>query len=674
MSSFPSENIIPQLRTVFIFHSTFSGEDQAGERVGNAMVEEVKERLRSALSDSDKGVQNEAAIVLGCLGDRQVVDQLIWLLMDTDFDYWEKGRVIRALGCIGIEGAFQAINKFREKLDFKLSEIAPLSDQQHIRDWDSLISFEIAAAESYGNSGPLLHVVARWRAEGFSGGVEEAGNQEISIPGYRIDRLGFYREKLVPAIVAQGVEALDDLFECMAAVEDGLYDQGVETEANYLLDRIGKSAKIEDLVRYLRAATPDFAARTQWDRRHVEHAVYLAGEQSVSWVTTDQDPLLRAMLEDAQLVELLILVGRESKWDEARSIARRALAHYIRLVGREIPLGRRALQEVVGPWLKEWEEEGDRGRHMMGRILSLCGESEAVALLLPSLEDQNVHARFQAAVQLLEYHRDQRAIPTLIDMLRDPDSQLRTAVAVALRQVRDPRASAALAELVRDPDDNVRWAAVRGLRASGDESAVEALTHALNDEDPNLRKEAIEALGRIGGQRAGVAIARVALYDGDSRIRSLALDKLADPSESALEAVRRSLRDEDPEVRSAASSRLSSWVASESDVENLRRIYAVMKENDSELLDRMFLINKLWKSGTREAVRAIEDALQDPEETVRFLAIMILGASGLVEAIPALRRVVEEDAGAFDDMLLADKAREAIEEIQKRSSDSGEHE
>lgn len=638
----------------------------SGEQVDGAVVEEVKEWLRPALSDPSEAVQTEAVIVLGCLGEADVTDRLIWLLGDPGFDYYQKTRAIRALGRIRAQKALDAISLFH----LELLESAPQADQQHIRDWDSPISFEIAAALSYGNSGPLLHVVARWKDEGFSSSVEGAGKQQVSIRGYRIDRLRFYREKLVPAIVARGAEALDDLFECIAAASDGLYEQGVEAEANYLLDRIGESAKIEELIHTLRAGTSDFATRTQQDRRLIEHAVYLAGQQSVSLVVTDQDPLLRAMLEDGQLVELLIHVGRDAKWDEARFIAVRALAHYIRVAGRETPLGRRALQEVVEPWLKEWEEEGDRGRHKKGLVLSLCGDSEAAALLLQSLEAQDIHARFQAAVLLLEYHHEQRGIPTLVDILRDPDAQLRAAAAAALGKVEDPRSTAALVELMRDPDDLVRWAAVQGLRASGDESAVEALIDALNDEDPHFREQAIEALGRIGGERAGAGLCSVVLYDGDSRLRRLAVDKLTDPSEPAVEAVQRSLRDEDPMVRSAASSRLSLWTQDESDVVNLRRVYAVLKEDDSRLLDKVRLLSKLWRSGTREAVKAIEDALQDPDEIVRLSAIQTLAVLGSVGAVPALRRLVEEDAGAFNDQSLADEARKAIEEIQRRSGDS----
>lgn len=285
-----------------------------------------------------------------------------------------------------------------------------------------------------------------------------------------------------------------------------------------------------------------------------------------------------------------------------------------------------------------------------------------------------MHIRFQAAVLLLEHHCDNRAVPTLIDLLRDPDATLRTAAAVALGKVQDPRATAALVELVRDPDDLVRWAAVQALEISGDESVVEPLIHALSDEDPYLREEAIEALSRIGRERADAGLARTVIYDDDRRIRSIALEKLIAPSEQALEAVRRALRDEDPMVRSAASSRLSSWAKDESDVENLRRIYAVMKEDDGGRWHRVFLLNKLWTSGTREAVKAIEDVLQDPHEMVRLGAIQILGLVGSVQAVPALRRVVEEDAGAFNDRPLADEARKAIEEIQRRNSESGEQE
>jgi HEAT repeat protein len=644
---------------------------KSGQQVDNAVVEDVKECLRPALSDSDQAVQTEAAIVLGCLGEAQVTDRLIWLLMNTEFDYYQKGRIIRALGRIGTEEAMNAIPMF----ELEMLDLAPASDHQYINEWSSPICFEISAALSLGNSGPLLHVVTLWRSEGLSHTVEEAGSQEVSILAYRIDRLRYYSEKLAPAIVERGVKALDDLFECIAAANGGSYSESVEKEATYLLERIRKSANVEDLIRYLReAAGHDIVTKASLRSSGVEDVIYLVGKHCASWISTDRDPLLCAMLEDDRLVGLFITVHRESRWNEARLIAARALAHYVRLVGRETPMGMRACDEVVDPWLKEWEAEGEPGQYMRGLILSLCGDSRAVPLLLESLEDQEITTRFRAAaLLLLEYHRDKRAITTMIDMLHDSDANRRIVAATTLGKIDDPRVTAALAGVVRDPERAVRSAAVSALQARGDESVVEPLIRALDEEDFWIREEVIDALGKIGGKRAAAALASVVLYHEDDRARGLALERLADIGDpSALEAFRRALKDEAPGVQSAATWGLRSWAANESDVENLRRIYAVMKESDSKW-DRVSLVLKLRTIGTPDAARAIEHALQDPDELVRFLAILGLGELGSVAAVPALSRVVEEDTGVFQDTPLAKAAREAIEEIQKRNSGSGEH-
>jgi hypothetical protein len=46
------------------------------------------------------------------LGEVQVVDQLAEILMDADFKYYQKGRVVRALGHICTEEAVGATKKF----------------------------------------------------------------------------------------------------------------------------------------------------------------------------------------------------------------------------------------------------------------------------------------------------------------------------------------------------------------------------------------------------------------------------------------------------------------------------------------------------------------------------------------------------------------------------------
>jgi len=105
-------------------------------------VEAVKKLLRSTLLDSSAEVRTEAAIVLGCLGETQVADQLIRLLKDNEFDYFEKGRVVRALGYIGTEEAVEAIRWFSDA-DIRVN---PESGIIAHEDLGNPIGFECAAA------------------------------------------------------------------------------------------------------------------------------------------------------------------------------------------------------------------------------------------------------------------------------------------------------------------------------------------------------------------------------------------------------------------------------------------------------------------------------------------------------------------------------------------------
>ena len=100
----------------------------------------------------------------------------------------------------------------------------------------------------------------------------------------------------------------------------------------------------------------------------------------------------------------------------------------------------------------------------------------------------------------------------------------------------------------------------------------------------------------------------------------------------------------------------------------MRQIYSVMREDESahNEIRRIFLLGRLHNIGTPEAIRAMEDALQHPHERVRLTAVAVLKAYGTPDSLAALQRAAAEETGIFPDRSLADAAREAIEEIQKR--------
>ncbi|HZG41752.1 MAG TPA: HEAT repeat domain-containing protein, partial [Longimicrobium sp.] len=81
-------------------------------------------------------------------------------------------------------------------------------------------------------------------------------------------------------------------------------------------------------------------------------------------------------------------------------------------------------------------------------------------------------------------------------------------------------------ELLKDPDADLRTYVALGLGLLGDPLAIPALVGALEDDDPNVRFHAIEALARLRARAAAPAVAAVAATR-DFFLAFAALDALA---------------------------------------------------------------------------------------------------------------------------------------------------
>ncbi|TEU10479.1 MAG: hypothetical protein E3J21_26390, partial [Anaerolineales bacterium] len=798
----------------------------------SAEVEEVKKLLRLALSDSSEAVRTETAIVLGCLGETRVVDQLAEILMDAEFDYYDKGRVARALGYIGTEEAVGALGEFNNNALFGdvpvpkvvLDVTHPDRAFPDIGWTGSPVWFEICAGcalneDSWGIT-RLVDIVSDWRGRLGATTDEEAGDLSGFIQMYRLDRLQWYEEKMVPAIIAMGAKAVVPLLECLSEAEGTTQPELVEDESHRLLEEIRKATKVEELIKLL--------AEASRISEEVESAIYLLGEAHIG----AEDPLLDALKESEKLVDLFIEAYQKSEWASVQEAAAKALARFIRVAGRDTAIGAKVYQQVVEPSVEDLRTEEGYKRRRAFVTLAYFGEPQAADWLLEALNDEDHQRRYSSALLLLTFYADyadERVIDTAIEALRKAtDPAIRRAIALKLKELDHPAVIAAFGNALQDPEWWVRWTAAEVLHDKGDESFVEALIQALDDEDSSIRHEVIGALGKIGGPRAVGALADVLWYHEDEDTRqwaAVALGKIGDPA--VAEAFARALQDEDADVRSRAAGALGElgdasaipslvaaladpepevrsqaaralgelgdasvvpslvkaltdselevqraaahatgkigelervkpllmevsetespnvqywaaitlvWLKDSSDVERcmealncsetgireealnalvsagselldakrLLKLCTDMIEDEGELvrlhavrglgkvatpeaisllrgiLDsagetpymiRAGAVSSLANIGTPEAVGAMIEALNDPAEVVRYIAVRRLGEIGDATVLPALTRVAEEDTGASGDVLLADAAREAIERIQKRCSE-----
>jgi HEAT repeat protein len=99
------------------------------------------------------------------------------------------------------------------------------------------------------------------------------------------------------------------------------------------------------------------------------------------------------------------------------------------------------------------------------------------------------------------------SLPRLIDVLAsDEDWDRRVRAAERLGEIGDARAIPALIEALRDKNLLVRMAAARALGEIGDAGAVPALIEALRDESDSVQLDAAVALNNIGTLDALAAV------------------------------------------------------------------------------------------------------------------------------------------------------------------------
>lgn len=127
-------------------------------------------------------------------------------------------------------------------------------------------------------------------------------------------------------------------------------------------------------------------------------------------------------------------------------------------------------------------------------------------------------SRHREVLSLTEF-RDEWAVPAIIRMLNDPDTNIRWQTVFVLRNLRDKRAIEPLyATFMNDPDPAVRKAAVIALAACGDTTVRDRLAELCKDKHVFIKNAAALALGELGDTRAKRYLVRLT-FDDDEQLR-----------------------------------------------------------------------------------------------------------------------------------------------------------
>ncbi len=97
--------------------------------------------------------------------------------------------------------------------------------------------------------------------------------------------------------------------------------------------------------------------------------------------------------------------------------------------------------------------------------------------------------------------------PFAVQMTRHADTELRVDLAEALGRVGDPRGLPTLQELLVDPEAVVRRAAAFGLGLLGDAEGIDPLLRAVTDPDRNTGARAVASLARLEADFQQVIVA-----------------------------------------------------------------------------------------------------------------------------------------------------------------------
>lgn len=158
-------------------------------------------------------------------------------------------------------------------------------------------------------------------------------------------------------------------------------------------------------------------------------------------------------------------------------------------------------------------DESWRVRRVAIKGVSQCAAPEAIAAVV-SLVVENHHnpALLNSALQVLSASEVDTLAP-LLELLKDPNPDLRMQAALALGDQGDDRAVGGLMKALQDEDTNVRYHAIEALGKLKAVEAVDVLAEIAGSRDFFLSFAALESLAKIGDAR--MVPAMVPLLDDD---------------------------------------------------------------------------------------------------------------------------------------------------------------
>lgn len=246
------------------------------------------------------------------------------------------------------------------------------------------------------------------------------------------------------------------------------------------------------------------------------------------------------------------------------------------------------------------------------RTMEKINDPRLAAPLAAALKDSHPGVRASAARGL--GHFAPRGLDDMIAMARDPDLEVRKAVAESLGQIRDLKTIEPLIALLQDADDGVRSLAAESLERKG-KDALPSLLMMMKSWDHDVRHRVVHILGRTEADPRSQKVLLAALSDHDQKVRQAAAEMLIrqgwqpDKQDQAAQffIVRRQF---DRCVALGAE-------------QALPPLLALLEDSDPK--NRTQAAEALGRLGSNQAIAGLVSVLIDMDPRVRLAAVRALG-------------------------------------------------
>ncbi len=158
------------------------------------------------------------------------------------------------------------------------------------------------------------------------------------------------------------------------------------------------------------------------------------------------------------------------------------------------------------------------------RFLGNSNDPRSVKYLIDVIREDREWKVQEAAAEELERYKDTRGIDPLIQSLKNPNKFVREAAIQSIGA--DARAVKPLIDIIEQSADKwSRWQAIIALGNIPEPQAIEALTRTCKDFDPQIRRAAVQALGNAGNTESIPSLIEM-LKDKDEIVRKTSAEAL----------------------------------------------------------------------------------------------------------------------------------------------------